>query len=101
MGFDDGYVTTAPVGSYDPNDYGLHDMAGNVYEWVSDWYSEDYYKTSPSNNPKGPKIGSEKVLRGGSWNNNPSFVRPTFRYSKDLSSRHDNIGFRCSLSLGP
>jgi formylglycine-generating enzyme required for sulfatase activity len=101
VGFDDGYVTTAPVGSYDPNDYGLHDMAGNVYEWVSDWYSEDYYKTSPSNNPKGPKRGSEKVLRGGSWNNNPSFVRPTFRYSNDLSSRHDNIGFRCSLSLGP
>jgi formylglycine-generating enzyme required for sulfatase activity len=97
--FNDGHAATAPVGSFDPNGYELYDMAGNVYEWVSDWYSEDYYKTSPRNNPQGPPGGETKVLRGGAWNNNPSFVRPTYRYSKNLKSRLDNIGFRCASTL--
>ena len=97
--FNDGFALTAPVGSFDPNEYGLYDMAGNVYEWVSDWYSKDYYKTSPRNNPQGPSEGETKVLRGGAWNNNPSFVRPTYRYSKKITSRFDNIGFRCASTL--
>jgi len=99
--FDDGYVTTAPVGSFDPNDYGVYDMMGNVYEWVADWYDENYYNSSPPDNPVGPQKGDKKVLRGGSWSNNPGFVRPSFRYSDNLSSRKDNIGFRCAKSLTP
>jgi formylglycine-generating enzyme required for sulfatase activity len=64
-----GVEVTTPVGSFPPNGYGLYDMAGNVSEWVSDWFSEDYYKKSPIKNPTGPKISSKKneahVLRGG------------------------------------
>ena len=56
--YDDGYKNTAPVGSYAPNGYGLYDMAGNVWEWLADWYDEDYYANSPASNPGGPTSGS-------------------------------------------
>ncbi len=62
---DDGHATLAPVGSYLPNGYGLHDMAGNAIEWVADWFQRDYYASSPVNNPKGPSDGTYKVIRGG------------------------------------
>jgi len=67
---DDGYRMTAPVGTYSPNGYGLYDMAGNVWEWVSDWYHNDddnYYACSSYKNPQGPGSGSWRVCRGGSW----------------------------------
>jgi formylglycine-generating enzyme required for sulfatase activity len=58
---------TRPVGGKVPNGFGLHDMSGNVREWVNDWYSSTYYASSPSTNPPGPATGANRVLRGGSW----------------------------------
>src|SRR5207302_1481786 len=59
---------TCKVGSYRPNAFGLYDMHGNVWEWCSDWFDEDYYKNSPRKDPRGPDIGEYRVMRGGSWN---------------------------------
>jgi len=97
-GYDDGYVRTAPVGTYPAgaSPYGCLDMAGNVWEWCSDWYGETYYGTSPSNNPQGPSSGSSRVLRGGSWYNCAGLLRCAYRCGVGASSRDDGDGFRCS-----
>ncbi|MBT3876131.1 MAG: formylglycine-generating enzyme family protein [Nitrospina sp.] len=94
--FNDGYSNTAPVGSFPPNSYGLFDMAGNVYEWVSDWHDEDYYRISPKENPRGPKSGKKKVMRGGSWINYATGVRPADRTDSKPNARMDFVGFRCA-----
>jgi len=91
----DGYQTTAPVGSFKPNSYGLYDMAGNVWEWNSDWYDENYYQSSPEKNPEGAGSGSYRVLRGGSWVYNSESVRASNRRWYGPDSRNYNIGFRC------
>jgi len=72
---DDGYGNTSPVGSFNPNKFGIYDMLGNVYEWCEEWHGKDYYKKSPKHNPKGPSNGSYRVLRGGSWGDSPWGVR--------------------------
>lgn len=94
--FRDGFETTAPVGSFPPNGYGLHDMGGNVYEWVFDWYGKEYYGQSPSKNPKGPSTGKYKVMRGGSWINYAVGTRPTDRTDAKPGKRLNFAGFRCA-----
>jgi sulfatase modifying factor 1 len=93
---DDGYVATAPVGSFRPNAFGLYDMLGNVVELCLDWYDETYYAKSPLNNPQGPLSGYFLVGRGGSWgdySDDPS-VRSASRHAFIPDARNEFIGFR-------
>ncbi|MGB0386503.1 MAG: SUMF1/EgtB/PvdO family nonheme iron enzyme [Ardenticatenaceae bacterium] len=95
---DDGYAHTAPVGSYPEGEspYGALDMAGNVAEWVADWYDPTYYHTQPNRNPTGPNSGSLRTLRGGSWNNIQSHIRTAVRSHSAPSVRLNDFGFRCA-----
>jgi len=98
--FNDGYAKWAPVGSF-PNGAswcGALDMVGNVHEWVSDWYSMDYYAISPEKNPQGPDTGTYKIGRGGSWYDASSQVHSAYRKALSPSSaRMHWIGFRCVI----
>jgi len=89
---------TSPVGGSPVNGYGLHDIAGNVWEWVNDWYSATYYASSPVNDPTGPGSGSLRVLRGGSWNSGALHLRTSMRYIyfSQPPSQYEMIGFRCA-----
>jgi formylglycine-generating enzyme required for sulfatase activity len=91
---DDGYLYTAPAGSYKPNGFGLYDMIGNVWEWTGDWFGESYYGDSPRNNPQGPSSGALRVIRGGSWRSRPADVRTSSRRERTPGHRFSYLGFR-------
>ncbi|HBG19781.1 MAG TPA: hypothetical protein DDY32_11050 [Desulfobulbaceae bacterium] len=91
---------TQPAGRKKPNGLGLYDMSGNVFEWVGDWHSVDYYRDSPKDNPAGPSSGEEKALRGGSWDNRLKNIRTaTRRRSSDPASRLTSDGFRLVMPV--
>jgi formylglycine-generating enzyme required for sulfatase activity len=85
------------VGSFPPNPYGVHDIAGNVWEWTNDWYDRDYYSISPESNPPGAATGHYKVIRGGGFTDGA--VLNSFRNYADPEMRTSIIGFRCAKSI--
>ncbi|MEW6179877.1 MAG: SUMF1/EgtB/PvdO family nonheme iron enzyme [Chloroflexota bacterium] len=89
---------TNAIGSYPygVSPYGVLDLAGNVEEWISDWYDANYYASSPANNPSGPASGTEKVIRGLGWASQSFYLRTAYRGWETPSTRSDTLGFRCA-----
>ncbi len=94
---------TTQVGSYPSgaSPYGALDMAGNVFEWVADWYGEDYYSQSPASNPAGPASGEMRVVRGGAWSLNNLGIRSAQRQVIHPWGIAVTVGFRCARSISP
>jgi formylglycine-generating enzyme required for sulfatase activity len=111
---DSAEMKTHPVGENKPNQFGVYDMLGNVWEWTEDWY-EPWYQARTKNNPKGPKAGDYKVIRGGGFDSSAGALRPTNRtwlhpknrvfpkvtsYGQVMNEVYNYIGFRCAQSIG-
>jgi len=100
----DGYSNTSPVGSFPlgASSYGVMDMAGNVWEWCTDWYDSEYYRKAPKKNPPGPDSGRHHVLRGGAWlNDDMSYLRCAVRGWHAPHLRFHYVGFRCVQNMKP
>ena len=89
---------THPVKQKKPNELGLYDMSGNVYEWCNDWFDSNYYQSSPQHNPQGPTSGDGRVLRGGCWDDGARYCRVSDRGFLNPGIRDGGIGMRLSLS---
>jgi sulfatase modifying factor 1 len=86
---------TRPTGTYEPNAYGLSDVCGNVWEWVADWYSADYYGLGDMRDPRGPQAGNLRLVRGGSWvNDDVAMLRCAYRHKVPPDTYSYSIGFR-------
>jgi formylglycine-generating enzyme required for sulfatase activity len=86
---------TQPTGTYPPNPYGLYDVSGNVWEWVSDWYGSDTYATSEQRDPRGPASGAMRIVRGGSWvSEDVGMLRCAYRHKTPPDTYAYSIGFR-------
>ncbi len=90
-------VRTTKVGSYSPNAFGLYDLHGNVWEWCADWYGRTYYRESPTDDPKGPKSGTMRVIRGGEWYGDGRDCRSAFRYADVPTGIFYVMGLRVAL----
>lgn len=97
----DEYEFTSPVGSFTANGYGLYDMAGNVQEWVADWFARDYYTSSPPADPRGPDAGPLRVVRNGSWAHDPRKLRTSHREHDGPYASDPAVGFRCVWDAAP
>ena len=95
----DRWLNTAPVRSFPPNDFGLYDMMGNVWEWVGGWLDDDYYGSSPSIGPPGAATGYARIARGGSWLNFPAALRTSVRLPFAQTGQTSNIGVRCARDV--
>lgn len=103
FGLTEGAETVAPIGNRNlgQSPYGVHDLAGNLYEWVTDWYDEEFYTRPPTRNPRGPGEGTAKVQRGGSYINSPYRLRAAFRTKGDPTEHDPHVGFRCAQDAPP
>jgi formylglycine-generating enzyme required for sulfatase activity len=98
----DGWVGTCPVGSFPPNDLGLHEMTGNVWEWCGDWFDPTYYRRSPRRSPPGADTGTSRVMRGGSYLCHASYCwryRVDSRSANTPDSTTGNLGFRIARDI--
>ncbi len=97
----DKQMTLHPVGTLPEgvSPYGIHDLAGNAREWVSDWYASDYYQHAPDRNPRGPERGVLKVIRGGSWHSPLADITTMARGRGGFALRTHGTGFRCAKEV--
>jgi len=95
--FNNSHFQSHPVGQKKPNELGLYDMTGNVWEWMSDYYDDGYYAKSPTNEPTGAATGQKRALRGGYWGDFPSWVRITRRIGLDPAAKAAGFGVRLAL----